>query len=150
MTKVIDTLTTRGLPWSLPEVVGTVQHVHCNRRRLLRRGLKFHVCTINKSAHTKKNLETYLMILVILIFPNFYICHLTTLIVKKYNLHIHCSYKPPSTQKSETKSIYYKYSYYFHANISITVESHLKYFRDYLYEYELFLKVTSLELYSLK
>ena len=28
--------------------------MHCNRRRLLRRGLEFHVCTINKSAHTKK------------------------------------------------------------------------------------------------
>ena len=44
---------TRGLWWALPEVVGTVQ-VHCSRRRLLRRGLQFHVCTINKSAHTKK------------------------------------------------------------------------------------------------
>ena len=40
---------TRGLS----EVVGTVQ-VHCSRRRLLRRGLEFHVCTINKSGHTKK------------------------------------------------------------------------------------------------
>ena len=28
--------------------------MHCRRRRLLRRGLEFHVCTINKSAHTKK------------------------------------------------------------------------------------------------
>ena len=45
---------TRGLPWGIPEVAGTVQQVHCNRRRLLRRGLEFHVCTINKSAHTKK------------------------------------------------------------------------------------------------
>ena len=45
---------TRGLPWDLPEVVGTVQQVHYSRRRLLRRGLEFHVCTINKSAHTKK------------------------------------------------------------------------------------------------
>ena len=44
---------TRGLPWGLPEVVGTVQ-VHCSWRRLLRRGLEFHMCTINKSAHTKK------------------------------------------------------------------------------------------------
>ena len=35
------------------QVVGTVQ-VHCRWRRLLRRGLEFHVCTINKSAHTKK------------------------------------------------------------------------------------------------
>ena len=28
--------------------------MHCSRRRLLRRGLEFHVCTINKSAHRKK------------------------------------------------------------------------------------------------
>ena len=39
--------------WGLPEVVETVQ-VHCNRRRLLRRGLEFHVCTINKRAHMEK------------------------------------------------------------------------------------------------
>ena len=52
VTKVIDTLP-RGLPWGLEEVVGTVQQVHCSRRRLFRRGLEFHVCTINKSAHTK-------------------------------------------------------------------------------------------------
>ena len=45
---------TRGLPWDLPEVFGTVQQMHCSRKRLLRRGLEFHVCTINKSAHTKK------------------------------------------------------------------------------------------------
>ena len=32
--------------------------------KLLGRGLEFHVCTINKSAHTKKSLETYIMILV--------------------------------------------------------------------------------------
>ena len=38
----------------LPEVVGTVQQMHCRRRRSLRRGLVFHVCTINKSVHTKK------------------------------------------------------------------------------------------------
>ena len=49
---------TRRLPWSLPEVVGTVQEVHCSRRRLIRREIVFYVCTINKS------LETYLMILV--------------------------------------------------------------------------------------
>ena len=28
--------------------------MHCSRRSLLRRGLEFHVCTINKRAHTKK------------------------------------------------------------------------------------------------
>ena len=48
----------RGCPWGVPEVVRTVQQVHCSRRRLLRRGLEFHECTINKSAHTK-SLETY-------------------------------------------------------------------------------------------
>ena len=58
VTKIIDTLT-RGLPWGLPVVVGTVQQVHCNRWRLLGRGLEFHVCTINKSSHTKKSLEIY-------------------------------------------------------------------------------------------
>ena len=55
---------TRGLLWGLPEVVGTVQQVHYRRRRLVRRGQEFHVCTHNKSAHTKKSLETYLMILI--------------------------------------------------------------------------------------
>ena len=54
VTKVIDALTQEGgLPWGLPEVFGTVQ-VHCSRRRLLRRGVEFHVCTVNESAHTKK------------------------------------------------------------------------------------------------
>ena len=61
VTKVRDT---RGLSWGPPEVVVTVQQVHCSRKRLVRRGLDFHMCTINKSAHTKKSLETYLMILV--------------------------------------------------------------------------------------
>ena len=37
----------------LSEVVGMVQLVHCSRRRLLQRELEFHVCTINKSTHTK-------------------------------------------------------------------------------------------------
>ena len=64
VTKVIDTLTQEDFDWGLPEVVGTVEQVHCSRRRLLRRGLEFHVCTINKSAHTKKHLETYRMPLV--------------------------------------------------------------------------------------
>ena len=29
--------------------------MHCSWRRLLRRGLEFHLCTINKSTHTKKS-----------------------------------------------------------------------------------------------
>ena len=65
VTKVIDTLT--------QEVVGTVQQVHCSRKRLLRRGLEFHVCAINKSAHTKKKSpETYLIRFVISLFFFFF------------------------------------------------------------------------------
>ena len=67
VTKVIDNAHTRRLPWGLSEVVGTVQQMHCSLRRLLRRDLVFHVCTINKSCHTKKSPETYLMILVLYI-----------------------------------------------------------------------------------
>ena len=60
---------TRGLPWGLPEVVGMVQQVHCSRRRLLQRGLEFHVCTINKSAHTKKVWK-------LMVCPSYYnVCH---------------------------------------------------------------------------
>ena len=51
VTKAIDTLT---LFHGAPEVIVTVQQVHCSRGRLLRRGREFHVCTVNKSAHTKK------------------------------------------------------------------------------------------------
>ena len=54
VTKVIDTLTQEDFHWGLPEVVGMVQQVHCSRRRLLQRRLEFHVCTINRSGHTKK------------------------------------------------------------------------------------------------
>ena len=54
VTKVIDTLTKRGLLWGLPEVVGTVKQAYFNRRRLLRWGIEFHVCTLNKSARIKK------------------------------------------------------------------------------------------------
>ena len=54
VTKVIDTLTQEDFDGAWPEVVGTVQ-VHCSRRRLHRRGVEFHVCTINKRAHTKKS-----------------------------------------------------------------------------------------------
>ena len=45
---------TKGFPRGLPEVVGTVEEVYYSRKRLPRRGLEFHVCTINKSVHTKK------------------------------------------------------------------------------------------------
>ena len=34
----------KGPPWGLAEVVGTEQQMHCNRRRLLRRGLSINWC----------------------------------------------------------------------------------------------------------
>ena len=54
--KVIDTLTQEDFHGGeLAEVFGTVQQMHCSRRRLLRRGQEFNVSTIHKSAHTKKS-----------------------------------------------------------------------------------------------
>ena len=46
---------TRGLLCCLPEGLGTVQQFHCSQGRLLRRGLEFHVCTINKMPIRKKS-----------------------------------------------------------------------------------------------
>ena len=54
VTKVIDMLTQEDFHGALHKLFETVQQVHCSRRRLLRRELEFHVCTINKSANTKK------------------------------------------------------------------------------------------------
>ena len=54
VTKVIVTLTQEDFQWGLAEVIGKVEQEHWSQRRLLRRGLEFHVCTINKSVHTKK------------------------------------------------------------------------------------------------
>ena len=51
---LIDMLTQEDFHGGLPDVVGMVQQVHCSRRRLLRRRLEFHVCTLDKSAYTKK------------------------------------------------------------------------------------------------
>ena len=47
VTKVIETPTQADFH-------GALQKLHCSWRRLLRRGLEFHMCTNNKSAHTKK------------------------------------------------------------------------------------------------
>ena len=49
VTKVIDMLTQEDFHGAFQKFLE-----HCSRRRLLGRGLEFHVCTINKSAHTKK------------------------------------------------------------------------------------------------
>ena len=54
LTKIIDTLTQEDFHGAFQKLLEWYNIVHCNRRRLLRRGLEFHVYTINKSAHTKK------------------------------------------------------------------------------------------------
>ena len=58
VTKVIDTLTQEDFHGSSQKLLE--RYNKCSWRWLLRRGLEFHVCTINKSAHMKKSLETYL------------------------------------------------------------------------------------------
>ena len=50
VTKVIDSLTQEDFDGAFQKLL---EQVHYSRRRLLRRGLEFNVCTINKSAHTK-------------------------------------------------------------------------------------------------
>ena len=53
VTKIIDTLTQEDFYGAFQKVAGTVQQAHCSRKKFLRRGLEFHVCTIIKSAHLK-------------------------------------------------------------------------------------------------
>ena len=48
------TCSRKSTSMDLSEVVGTVQQAHCSRKRLLWRGLQFHVRTINKSVHMEK------------------------------------------------------------------------------------------------
>ena len=52
VTKVIDTLIQEDFHWAFQKLL---EQVHCSWWRLLRRGLEFHVCTLNKSAYTKKS-----------------------------------------------------------------------------------------------
>ena len=66
---------TRGLPWGLTEVVGTVEQVHCSQKRLLKRGLEFHACTLNKSAHTKNVWKLIVCTSYIYISPSFLLSH---------------------------------------------------------------------------
>ena len=64
VTKVIDTLTQEDFYGAFQKLLEWYNKCIAIQRRLCRRGLEFHVCTINKSAHRKKSLETYLMSLV--------------------------------------------------------------------------------------
>ena len=54
VSKVIDTLTHEAFHGASQKLL---EQYSCSRKRLLRRGLEFHVCTINKSAHAKKVLK---------------------------------------------------------------------------------------------
>ena len=52
--KVIERLTQEDFLEAFQKLLERYNKCFCSRRRLLGRGLEFHVCTINKSAHTKK------------------------------------------------------------------------------------------------
>ena len=54
VTKVIDTLTQEDFDGAFQKLLERYNKLHCSRRSLLRRGVEFHVYTINKSVHTKK------------------------------------------------------------------------------------------------
>ena len=67
VTKVIDTLTQEDFHGAFQMFLERLEQMYCRRRWLIRRWLEFHVCTINKSAHTKNVWKLYLMILVYII-----------------------------------------------------------------------------------
>ena len=64
VTKVFDTLIQEDFHGAFQKFLERHNKCIAAGGDLLRRGLEFHVCTINKRAHTKKNLETYRMHLV--------------------------------------------------------------------------------------
>ena len=59
VTKVIDTLTQEDFHGAFQKLLERYKKGHCSRKRLLRRELEFHECTINKNAHTIKCLKSY-------------------------------------------------------------------------------------------
>ena len=64
VTKVIDSFTQEGFLGAFQKFLERYNKCIEGRGVLLRRGLEFHLCTINKSAHTRNGLETYLRNLV--------------------------------------------------------------------------------------
>ena len=55
MTKVIDRLTQEDFHRTFYKLLERYNKCIAARRRLLRKGLEFPLCTINKSVHTKKS-----------------------------------------------------------------------------------------------
>ena len=85
VTKVIDTLTQEDFHGALQNLLERYNKCTAAKRKLLGRRLEFYVCTINKSAHTKKRMETYLIILVyIYIYIYIYIYSLSDYITLNY------------------------------------------------------------------
>ena len=65
VTKFIDTLTQEDFHRAIQKLLERYNKCIAAGRDYFEVDIDFHVCTINKSAHTKKkSLETYLMILV--------------------------------------------------------------------------------------
>ena len=54
LTKVIDTLTQEDVNGAFQKLLERYNKWHCSRRRLVRSGLEFHVCTIKKMTIRKK------------------------------------------------------------------------------------------------
>ena len=64
VTKVIDMLTQEDFHGAFQKLLEWYNRCIAVGGDYFEGGLEFHVCTINISAHTKKSLETYLVILV--------------------------------------------------------------------------------------
>ena len=82
MTKVIDTITQEDFDWAFKKLLERYNKVHCSWRRLLRRRLEFYVCTINKSAHTKKSGNLFNV-------PRIYVYIYIFIYIYIYNIYIY-------------------------------------------------------------
>ena len=60
--------------------ISMVQQMHWSRGRLLRRGREFHVCTVNKSAHTKKVWK-------LIVCTSYIYIYIFCVVISKYFLH---------------------------------------------------------------
>ena len=100
VTKVIDTLTQENFHGAFQKLLERYNKCIATGRDYFEGGLEFHVCTINKSAHTVKSLVTYLMILVYItsyIYPQEIYKYILVYISSRNDKIIYISYYFPKT-----------------------------------------------------
>ena len=102
VTKVIDTLTQQDLHGVFQKLLEWYNKRHCSRRRLLRRGLEFHVCTINKSAHLFNVLRMYIYIYIYTLIIIMSRCYHGFFLFSLY-IYIYSSFSPIASSRSSRR-----------------------------------------------